>query len=252
MKAMNIVLTLKLKIIIAVASVVVVAGGVTAGVILTREDAYRVLKVFELTGSATVSREAAGDLDAYVGMNLESGDTISVGADSTMRLSLDNDKYILLDSGTVLELIAAGTPKDSRTVIDLKEGTILNEITNPLSANSSYEVNTPKSTMAVRGTSFSVTVEKNGNSFSTDLHTYHGMVSVQLIGEDGVPKGKEVIVTEDKCVTIITDPNETTGNDPTVDGNSYFVIRSAEDKDTYEPVPEGADPVYDSEYGYVS
>ena len=252
MKAMNIVLTLKLKIIIAVASVVVVAGGVTAGVILTREDAYRVLKVFELTGSATVSREAAGDLDAYVGMNLESGDTLTVGEDSIMRLSLDNDKYILLDSGTVLELIAAGTPNDSRTVINLKEGTILNEITNSLSANSSYEVNTPKATMAVRGTSFSVTVEKRGNSFSTDLHTYHGRVSVQLIGEDGVPKGKEVTVPEDKCVTIITDPNKTTGNDPTVDGNSYFVIRSAEDKDAYEPVPEGTDPVYDSEYGYVS
>lgn len=79
MKAMNIVLTLKLKIIIAVASVVVVAGGVTAGVILTREDAYRVLKVFELTGSATVSREAAGDLDAYVGMNLESGEHVIIG-----------------------------------------------------------------------------------------------------------------------------------------------------------------------------
>ncbi|MGN1415852.1 MAG: hypothetical protein ACI4XF_03365, partial [Oscillospiraceae bacterium] len=119
-------MSLKVKIIIA-CTVIAIAGGITAVVVMTssKTDTYRVLKVFELTGSAVISREGTGEIDAYVGMNLESGDTLTVGDESTMRISLDGDKYVLLDSGTVLELIADGTSSDSRTYIELKEGTIL-------------------------------------------------------------------------------------------------------------------------------
>ena len=48
-------------------------------------------------GEATVTREGSGELAAYVGMNLENGDNISVGQGGTIRLSLDGDKYIQLD-----------------------------------------------------------------------------------------------------------------------------------------------------------
>lgn len=136
-------LSLKVKIIIA-ACAVAAAAVVGTVIILNSEEAYRVIKVFELNGSAVVTRENTGDIDAYAGMNLESGDVLSVEESSTLRISLDSDKYILLDGGTVLELIAHGTAADSRTVIDLREGTILNEIKNSLSANSSYEVTHPK------------------------------------------------------------------------------------------------------------
>ena len=66
-------------------------------------------------------------------MNLESGDVVSVDDNSNMRISLDSDKYVLLDAGTVLELVAAGNEKDSRTTLNLREGAILNEITSALS-----------------------------------------------------------------------------------------------------------------------
>ena len=136
-------LTSKAKVIITAVAAAVVAAGIVAGVLLTRQDSYRVLKVFELMGTASVTRESAGDLDAYVGMNLESGDVVSVDDNSNMRISLDSDKYVLLDAGTVLELVAAGNEKDSRTTLNLREGAILNEITSALSENSSYDVNAP-------------------------------------------------------------------------------------------------------------
>lgn len=100
-------LTSKAKVIITAVAAAVVAAGIVAGVLLTRQDSYRVLKVFELMGTASVTRESTGDLDAYVGMNLESGDVVSVDDNSNMRISLDSDKYVLLDAGTVLELVAA-------------------------------------------------------------------------------------------------------------------------------------------------
>ena len=64
MRAGRVMMSLKTKIIIAVTAVVVVAAAVAAGILLTKKDSYRVLKVFELIGSATVTRDKTGDLDA--------------------------------------------------------------------------------------------------------------------------------------------------------------------------------------------
>lgn len=225
---MKFILSLSLKVKIIIAACAVAAAAVVGTVIvLNSEEAYRVVKVFELNGNAVVTRENTGDIDAYAGMNLESGDILSVEENSTLRISLDSDKYILLDGGTVLELIAQGTAADSKTAINLRQGTILNEIKNSLSANSSYEVNTPKATMAVRGTVFRVTTRQNPDgSYVTDLYTSEGVVSVQLLDENGAPKGKEVYVPKGGAVTIITEVNDKTGNPAATDGNSHFVLRT--------------------------
>lgn len=250
LKALIAGLTLKMKVIIAVAAVLVVGG--TAAVVgynVTKEDAYRVLKVFEMEGASIVSREGSGDLEAYVGMNLESGDVLSVGDESTLRVVLDNDKYILLDGGTVLELNAAGTAADSRTTVNLRQGTILNEITNPLSANSSYEVNAPKATMAVRGTSFSVSVRDDGSGgYNIDETTYHGLVNVSILDEEGnIIQSEDVGV--DKAVDIHTLKNENTGNPAEKDGRAEFVI--IDENGSIRPLDDGESPVHDAFYEFV-
>ncbi len=250
LKALVAGLTLKMKVIIAVAAVLVVGG--TAAVVgynVTKEDAYRVLKVFEMTGDSTVYREGSGNLEAYVGMNLESGDVLSVGDESTLRVVLDNDKYILLDGGTVLELNAAGTAADSRTTVNLRQGTILNEITNPLSANSSYEVNAPKATMAVRGTSFSVSVRDDGSGgYNINETTYHGLVNVSILDEEGnIIQSEDVGV--DKAVDIHTLKNENTGNPAEKDGRAEFVI--IDENGSIRPLDDGESPVHDAFYEFV-
>lgn len=208
------------------ASAAVVAGAVITAVLLLggSEELFRVLKVFELTGHADVDRISAGHLDAYVGMNLENGDTVSVDSESSVRISLDGDKYILVDENSVIKLTASGSAADSLTRIELTEGTILNEITKPLSGNSVYEISTPKATMAVRGTSFAISVKKEGSDFITDLNVLHGKVAVQLIDESDNPKGSVVYAAENQHVTIKTDNNPSSQNSAEIDGNSYFVI----------------------------
>ncbi|MGN1105929.1 MAG: FecR domain-containing protein [Huintestinicola sp.] len=245
-------MTLKAKIIIICTAVAVIsATAVAVGLAVSKEDAYRVLKVFEMTGSAAVERNGSGVLDAYVGMNLESGDTLTVGEGSTLRVSLDSDKYVLLDSGTILELIASGTPADSRTTINLKQGTILNEITNPLSANSSYEVATPKATMAVRGTSYIVSVEEDDlGGFIIREDTFNGIVEVILLDEMGNPRNNKAIVPADKGVTIRTERNKMSGNPAEIDGRSRFVF---EDENGFiSELGEGQDPLRDIIYGMIS
>ena len=246
-------MTIKVKVLIVCAAVVVVGGAAAAvGITLTKEDTYRVLKVFEMSGETTVTREGSGELAAYVGMNLESGDLISVGEGSTIRLSLDGDKYIQLDELTVLELEASGTKTDSRTVIKLKEGTILNEITNPLSENSVYEVATPKATMAVRGTSFSVTVTKDAEGrYIITENTYQGKVEATLLDETGAKTSKVALVNADRSITICTSPNSETGNPAEIDGTSVFVIYDTETGEM-QIVPDGEDPTHEIDYELIS
>lgn len=253
LKAVFAAMSIKIKVLIACAAVVVIGGTAAAvGISMNKEDSYRVLKVFEMSGETTVTREGSGELAAYVGMNLESGDLISVGEGSTIRLSLDGDKYIQLDELTVLELEATGTKTDSRTLIKLKEGTILNEITNPLSENSVYEVATPKATMAVRGTSFSVTVTKDteGRYIITE-NTFHGKVEAILLDESGAKTSKTAIVNPDRSITICTSPNKETGNPAEIDGTSVFVIYDTETGEM-QIVPDGEDPTHDIDYELIS
>ena len=250
-KAFLAAMSLKVKVIAVCTAVAVTsAAAVAVGVAVNREDTYRVLKVFEMTGMAVVDREGSGELEAYVGMNLESGDTLTVGDDSTLRISMDNDKYVLLDGGTILELTAAGTPSDSRTEINLKKGTILNEITNSLSANSTYEVSTPKATMAVRGTSFTVSVDEDSEGgYTIRENTFNGKVEVILLDSEGNKTENTAFVTADKGVTIRTERNESTGNPAEVDGTSRFVF---EENGIISEIAGGANPVHEINYNIIS
>lgn len=103
----------------------------------------------------------------------------------------------------------------------------------------------------MRGTSFNVNVRQlDDGSYITDVDVIHGHVDVQLLDEDGEPKGEMVTVTEGNRVTIATDPNEATSNDPDVDGNSYFVFHGIDENG--EPTLFTYDtentPVYPSDY----
>lgn len=245
-------MTFKAKAVIVCAAVAVTGTAAGVGIAMTREEAYRVLKVFELTGSAIVERDGSGELDAYTGMNLESGDTLTVGDESTIRISLDDDKYILLDSGTVLELNASGTAADSRTSIDLKQGSILNEITNPLSEKSSYEVATPKATMAVRGTSFIVSVEEDDDGvYMINENTLQGKVEIELIDSKGNRTDKKALTTAGGGVMICTEPDENSGNPAEIDGTSRFIIPDKKGGGFYI-VKDGEDPTFDIDYDSIS
>ncbi len=238
-------LSLKAKIIAGAVAVAAAAGTAAVVIVLsTMPEAFRLLKIFEMTGTSVVTRADAGTIDAYAGMNLESGDIIEVGEESTMTLSLDSNKYLSLDPSTVLELIAEGTETDSKTTVNLKSGGVLNEITEPLSAESSYSVNTPKATMAVRGTSFYVSVMVlDDGSYITDISVFHGKVEIQLIDEEGNPRGEPVVVQPNESVAILTVPSEGSITGAEINGTSCFIIRKSDGSNTFAIVEEGESPI---------
>ena len=156
-----------------------------------KEEAYRILQVLEVSGSVSVERTSMGTMDAYAGMRLESGDKITVGADSWMKIKMDEDKYALVEPNSAVRLEASGSSTDSKTVLHLEAGAISNRLEKELSAGSSYEVNTPNSTMAVRGTVFRVAITWSEDGISvSDISVYDGKVASRLIYPDGTADGE--------------------------------------------------------------
>ena len=170
---------------------------------MKKEESYRDIKVMSIKGTATVERASVGALDAYEDMKLESGDRLSVDYSSSLILSMDDNKYAMLEPGSSLTLEADGTRENSRTVIHLEAGAVMNYLSEKLSEKSSYEVTVPNSTMAVRGTVFRVAIvyDEDGDSYTT-VQVFDGIVGSRLIFPDGRIDEEEVQITPGREVQI--------------------------------------------------
>ncbi len=189
--------TLKGKIILGVASVVLVTTGVVATIVLTKDDTYRTISVEEINGQITVEDAKNNSKDAYKGMHLESGDSVTVQQDANMTLLLDADKYVFADGGTKFWLEATGNSKkaSTKTKIHLEEGSVLCRLDSKLGDDETYEVETPNSVMSVRGTIFRMSIfqDESGENY-TRIDVLEGAVKVNLYTEDGEETGEEGII----------------------------------------------------------
>ena len=177
-------------IFIAVAAFLLTAVGITLPIVFSRKE-YRSIAVEDVKGSAIVVNEKNTDR-AYKGQRLYGGDDVTVQKDSELTMCINNDKYLYADENTHFYLEDHSTKNSSRIRIILDRGSELNELTEKLNPNESYEVDTPNSTMSVRGTKFRVTVftDTDGRVY-TLLEVEEGIVWVQLKTVTGDYNGVE-------------------------------------------------------------
>lgn len=203
----------KKMIVCACAAAAVVAVAAIVLLSTNREETYRSILVYDVMGSAVIERASVGTMDAAENLYLESGDRVSVAADSGMRLKLDDDKYVMAEADTIFSVEAEGTDADSRTKISLEQGAITNEIQNPLREGASYETSTPNSVMAVRGTIYRAELyaDENGGQ-CTKLCCFQGKVGTKPVLTDGsygeevmVPAGSELTTYQDGTVSEVKD-----------------------------------------------
>lgn len=172
-------------------------------IVVFRKESYRIIQVSNIEGSAEVDREEIGLLDAYNGMMLQSKDDVEVEKESYLYLKLDEDKYVMMEPETKFHLEAAGNSENSKTVIQLASGAVVNRLDNKLSEEAVYEVTTPNSTMAIRGTVFRVEVIPNADGTGTEtcLSVFEGEVACSPIQQDG-SMGEEILVKTNKGIEI--------------------------------------------------
>ena len=197
-----------LIIIIAAVAVAIIAL-VVGGIFIFGEKTYRVLKIYQVEGQASVVHNDGSEVTPYENMLLQSGDQISL-VEGTLIIRADEDKYIYLENNTTIILEADGTAADSRTSIQLLQGAVINQIEEPLSSKSVYELNTQNATMSVRGTIYrvEVTVSANGE-IVTDAQALEGEIETDLLNDDGTPKDDKMRLIAGKCVQIYSDTHFT-------------------------------------------
>ena len=187
--------------VISIGGVSVVAVGIAAAVLM-QGDGYRSISVEQVSGTVSVVGEKNNG-QAYVGEHLYSGDDVTVGDASELTMCMDNDKYVYADANTHFNLQASAANEDSKIKIYLDAGSELNDLQTSLAEGETYEVDTPNSTMSVRGTKFRVTVYVAADGLKyTLLEVTDGQVLARLKTEDGTYNGVERVFTPGQSALI--------------------------------------------------
>ena len=64
------------------------ALAVGVAIAIPKEETYCVIQVYEIDGTAQVTREDIGQMDAYVNMQLQSNDQADTGSDSYVQMKM--------------------------------------------------------------------------------------------------------------------------------------------------------------------
>lgn len=182
---------------------VAVVGTVVAAAILLNDQGYRTVAVQEVNGTSIIQNEKQESSNAYVGMHLNSGDDVTVQAASDLTLLLDMDKYVYAEENTHFWLEAEGDSETSKTRIYLDQGAELNRLNTALTEGEEYEVDTPNSVMAVRGTVFRVCVYYDSDGIAwAKLEVYDGNVEVSLMTLEGEFNGESEVFGPGEAAVI--------------------------------------------------
>jgi len=199
--------SLKGKIITASVSVGVVAA-VTA-ILIIANSGIRSIVVNALNGVTTVVN-GSNTNEAYEGLKLKAGDDVTVSSDADLTLAMDEDKYVYAEPNTHFWIEAKGKLGNTNTKVFMDEGSNLFRIDDKLGENESFTVDTPNSTMAVRGTVFRVTCRTDENGeFYTDVEVYEGEVFVQAKFKDDRKANDNRVFKAGEWVTVHLDKDET-------------------------------------------
>ncbi|MCQ2518954.1 MAG: FecR family protein [Lachnospiraceae bacterium] len=196
--------TVKGKIMAGVGTVVVIGAIVTLIVVLN--SGYRTIAVHELNGLTTIVNGSKTG-EAYAGLKLKQGDDVTVSDSGDLTLAMDQDKHVYAEPKTHFWIEAQGKLNNTRTRVYMDKGSNLFRIDNKLRENENFKVDTPNSTMSVRGTVFRVTCEDDPNGyFYTKIEVFEGEVYVEAVMEDGTATSKNRSLFAGECAIIYSDP----------------------------------------------
>ncbi len=202
--------TVKGRVIIISGAVLVIAAVILIILLSNSETTYRSISISEVYGKV-VTQNNGKSYEAYKNMVISGGYSLSTEKESYTRMVLDGDKYMKLEEESSASFVSLGSPQSKKTAIRLNYGVLSTEITQPLTEDEDFIVNTPNAVLAVRGTFFRVEVsfDTNGDAY-TDVYTYAGSIDCHRIMPDGtevdehvmINKGYKARIKMDEIITI--------------------------------------------------
>lgn len=225
----------KLIIIIWILALVVIALAIIIPSLLMKspKDAYRNIKIELLEGTAVVERDNE-KLEAFKGMSLRSNDSLLTKESSHAVLKLDEDKYIYIGETSDIDIVSS-EHDSSLTKIRINEGSIVTEVKNKLSTTEEFNIESPNSTMAIRGTTFKTTVTKSTVGYEIKYSLVEGKINLSVVertdeiinvGNFDMNAGEEItilakgsaVLTRDNLSNVL---NKIESDDPSVNKKDY-------------------------------
>ena len=129
----------------------------------TTSKGFKDITVFDKDGTVSVLRGKKTTLKATKNMKLKNDDFTTVGADSFLRLCMDDDSYTYFESGCEF---AVSKGWFSKIKVCMTKGEMIVEVQKKLKDNDSYTVITPNTSMSIRGTVVAIKTvpEKKGQT----------------------------------------------------------------------------------------
>lgn len=137
--------------------------------------------VADLKGEVTVHSPEGASIQPQKGSVLPTGSSIDVGKGSVL-LNLADGSQLLVKSHTRLQLKA---PESSGgNFLQLLLGNVIAKVQKRLGMEPSFRMGTPTAVITVRGTRFSVEVDKNSKTY---VEVYEGLVEVTALSAPSSP-----------------------------------------------------------------
>ncbi len=142
----------------------------------------RDIEVEEITGGASAGRNGE-EWDVYAGLNLVSGDEVSVSDDSDLILLFDEDRHLYADRGACFSLLSEGKPGKGVTAVILQEGRVLAGIDGKPKAKDVFWVVTPNICISAtkKETVFSVEITEEGGDKTTSVSIINGSAQLRTV-----------------------------------------------------------------------
>ena len=151
----------------------------------------RKMSLVEVDGTIGIER-GKKTISAERGTELKSGDVIVTGERSGARIRIDDDKFLYLGASSNVLLTVNGTADNGKTIVFIQKGSVMTEVKRKLNAASSFDVVTPNTSMAIRGTKTLTEVyEDILGAIKTSAAVVEGQVSFKTVQKN---KQGEVIV----------------------------------------------------------
>jgi len=147
------------KITVAViAAVAVAAVGVTIFLINRNNILATTMRLLKVEGTVNIE-DASGAVKPVIdNIRFTSGDTLSTGSDGLASIGLDDTKIVTLQNDSSAQFLKNG----KQIELKLKQGGVFFEVTEKLTEDETYEIETSNMTVGIRGTSGYVWYDETG------------------------------------------------------------------------------------------
>ena len=172
-------------------------------------DVTRRTVISEISGSAYITRDGKR-LRANKNSYLQSGDILSTEANGSVRIAIDDDKYIFVEPDSYLYIYYTDIASKGDISVNLSRGAVICQLNDPLKKNATFMLKTPNSTVDVRGTVFRTEFDfyethmGYSNVMMTQVQNFDGTVNLQLYDSSQDPFDLPMVLMERTAAQMIT------------------------------------------------